>query len=42
MEVVFVISFFMVICIMFGYFLGYTKGFNECEKIHEKYTSVKE
>lgn len=37
MEVV-VISFLMIICIMLGYFLGYTKGFDESEEIHEKYS----
>lgn len=38
MEVVFVICFLMIICFMFGYFIGHTKGFNECEEIYEKYS----
>ena len=42
MEVVFVISFLMIVCFMFGYFIGHNKGFNECEEICEKYKSVKE
>lgn len=42
MEIVFVIGFLMIVCFMFGYFIGYNKGFNESEKIHEKFTSVKQ
>ena len=42
MEVFIVISFLMIVCFMFGYFMGYKDGFNECEEICEKYKSVKE
>lgn len=38
MEVVFVICFLIIICFMFGYFIGHTKGFNKCEEIYEKYS----
>ena len=38
MEVVFVISFLMIVCFMFGYFIGHNKGFNECSEAYEKYS----
>lgn len=37
MEKVFVLVFFSIVCFMFGYFVGYNKGFKECEEIKEKF-----
>lgn len=42
MEIVFVLVFFGIVCFMFGYFVGYNKGFKECEEIKQKYTSKTE
>lgn len=42
MELLFVFLFLIIVCFMFGYFIGYNKGFKECEEIKQKYTSKTE
>lgn len=42
MEIVFILVFLDIVCFMFGYFIGYNKGFKECEEIKRKCTSNNE
>lgn len=37
MEVFFGILFLIIVSYMFGYFVGYNKGFDKLEKIQQKY-----
>ena len=36
MEVLFALLFLIIVSFMFGYFIGYNKGFKECEEIKQK------
>ena len=38
MDVIILIIFFGILCHMLGYFIGYNKGFKECEEINQKYS----
>ena len=38
MGVIFGLTFIMITCFGMGYFIGYNKGFDECDNIHERYS----